>query len=197
MLDSTTATRDHRDHRPLDVRPQAAPSRLAVRAAHVAVLSTVPSGLWRIAGAAGIPLGFGQDDLLHESNFPSRYSFYLVGLSILAELVALLTLGLVRRWGEVVPRWIPYLGGRPINRWAATIPALLGAAVLCTVGVIGTLTWNSPENMGAPDSPSGAAYWVMTLAYAPLLLWGPALTITAVAYFRRHSPHTPNQPNHG
>ncbi|MET7305198.1 hypothetical protein [Embleya sp. NPDC005575] len=166
------------------------PSRTARWAARVAALSTVPTALWRTAGAVGIPLGFAEGDALHESNYPGPYSFYLVGLSITAELLAMLALGLVQRWGEVVPKWIPYLGGRTVNRWAATIPALLGATLLTTVGCMAVFVWNSSENMGAPESPTGVAYWVMTLAYAPLLLWGPALAIAAVAYFRRRSPNT-------
>ncbi|MCF2434810.1 hypothetical protein LV779_08895 [Streptomyces thinghirensis] len=32
----------------------------------------------------------------------------------MSEALALLTLGLVRPWGEVVPRRVPLLGGRPV-----------------------------------------------------------------------------------
>ncbi|MGW2681256.1 hypothetical protein [Streptomyces sp. NPDC001436] len=49
-------------------------------------------------------------------------------LSVLSECLALPTLGLVRSWGETVPRWIPHLGGRRVPPLAAVVPALLGAA---------------------------------------------------------------------
>ncbi|MFI1680909.1 hypothetical protein [Streptomyces sp. NPDC020607] len=38
--------------------------------------------------------------------------------------------GLVREWGEVVPAWVPVLGGRRVRPLAAVVPALLGAAAL-------------------------------------------------------------------
>jgi hypothetical protein len=50
---------------------------------------------------------------------------------------------------------------------------------------MGAFGWNGPENMGHPDAPDGAAYWVMTACYAPLLLWGPLLAVVTAAYYRR------------
>ncbi|GAA3037370.1 hypothetical protein GCM10020000_14080 [Streptomyces olivoverticillatus] len=38
--------------------PAAPAPRWAVRAAHAAALTTVPSGLWRIALALGLPVGY-------------------------------------------------------------------------------------------------------------------------------------------
>jgi hypothetical protein len=63
--------------------------------------------------------------------------------------------------------------------------------VLILLGALGAAGWNSPENMGSPDAPQGLAYWVMTLAYAPLLLWGPALAVLAVHYRGRRTRATP------
>jgi hypothetical protein len=158
------------------------PVRLA---AHAAALTLVPSGLWRIAVALGAPSGFAEGDVLHADNFPGALSFYLIGLSVVAELFGLLTLGLVQRWGEVLPGWVPFLGGRRIPVWAAVVPAALGATILTVVATMGAWIWNGPENMGHPDAPNGIAYWVMTVCYAPLLLWGPLLAVVTVAYYRR------------
>jgi hypothetical protein len=80
---------------------------------------------------------------------------------------------------------VPLLGGRRIPVPAAVVPAVLGAAVLTLAAIMGVWTWNGPENMGHPDAPDGIAYWVMTVCYAPLLLWGPLLAVVTIAYYRR------------
>lgn len=153
-------------------------------AAHAAALTLVPSGLWRIATALGWDSGF-TDEVLAPENFPSMESFYLIGLSLFAEALGLLTLGLVHRWGEELPRWVPGLGGRRIPVRAAVIPASLGAALVTLITFMGAFGWNDPDNMGAVGSPEGASYWVMTACYAPLVAWGPLLGVVTVAYYRR------------
>ncbi len=53
-----------------------------------------------------------------------------MSLSLVGEAVALVSLGLVRPWGERVPRWILVLGGRrvaPHATFAATTGAMLVA----------------------------------------------------------------------
>jgi hypothetical protein len=150
----------------------------------MAAFTAVPTGLWRIAIALGWDSGF-TDEVLAPGNFPGAGSFYLFTLSLLAEAVALLTLGLVRRWGEVLPEWVPWLGGRTIPTAAAMVPALVGASVVTLVTVFGALDWNAVENMGAPGTPEGLKYWVMTACYVPLLAWGPLLFVVTVAYGRR------------
>ncbi|GAB2604070.1 hypothetical protein GCM10027168_41320 [Streptomyces capparidis] len=168
-----------------------APPRWAVRLARVAALAPLPSGLWRLALACHVPLGFGAASDLHPSRISAGLSVYMVTLTLVAEGLGLLALGLVRPWGEVFPRWLPVLGGRRVPVPAAVVPAGLGAAVLILLGALGAVGWNSPENMGSPDAPQGLAYWVMTLAYAPLLLWGPALAVLAAHYRGRRTRATP------
>ena len=48
---------------------------------------------------------------------------------------ALLTLGLVQRWGEVYPRWIPYLRGKPVRPRTAIVPASLVAILITSAGL--------------------------------------------------------------
>nr|WP_231627095.1 hypothetical protein [Streptomyces apocyni] len=112
-------------------------------------------------------------------------SWYLIGLSLFAEALGLLALGLIHRWGEVIPRWVPGLGGRGIPVLAAVIPASLGALAVTLITFLSAGNWNSVENMGAPTSPQGGMYWVMTACYVPLLAWGPLLAVATVAYYRR------------
>ncbi|MFH9297258.1 hypothetical protein [Streptomyces sp. NPDC017520] len=153
-------------------------------AAHAAALTLAPSGLWRIAIALGWDSGF-TDEVLGPENFPGEGSPYLIGLSLFAEALGLLTLGLVQRWGEELPRWVPVLGGRRIPVSAAVIPASLGAAFVTFITFTGAFGWNDADNMGAVGSPDGAHYWLMTACYLPLLAWGPLLAVVTVAYYRR------------
>ncbi|MEV8532331.1 hypothetical protein [Streptomyces sp. NPDC051211] len=162
-------------------------SRSVHRAARLAALTLLPSGLWRIAIAVGIPVGWGAGSGLEAELFPGIWSFYLLALSAFAECLGLLTLGLVQRWGEVVPTWVPRLGGRRIPPLAAVVPAALGAAAVTAITVIGAFTWSG--NMSDPGAPSGGYWWLMTACYAPLVLWGPLLAIVTAAYWRRRRIH--------
>ena len=42
----------------------------------------------------------------------------------------MLTIGLICRWGEIFPRWMPFLAGRPVPVLAAAGPGSFIAAIL-------------------------------------------------------------------
>lgn len=162
---------------PRDGRPAPA---WAVRVAHLIPLVTLPSGLWRIALVAGIPVGasaYGE---------PVRIggweSVYIVSLSVFSEALALLSLGLVRPWGEVFPRWLPWLGGR-------RVPPLVAEAAATAGGVAVTLIWGYAawgvlvNGNDLRFSPAGFA--LLVACYTPLLLWGPLLLAVTAAYHHR------------
>lgn len=164
-------------------RDAAPPPRWARRAAWLAVLTTVPSGLWRMAMAVEIPVG-ASDQIRHELyGFPGWGTAYVFGLTFVLVGLALLTLGLVQRWGEVVPHWISFVGARRVPPLAAVIPAGAGAVAL-------TLLWVSTvSNVGTIwdlYGLEGAERVMMMACYAPLLLWGPLLASVTVSYHRRH-----------
>jgi hypothetical protein len=158
-------------------------------AAHIVPWTTVPSGVWRLALGVGIPVGF-SGELAELYAAPGWITPYVIVLSLLAEGLAYLTLGLVKPWGERVPYWVPRLGGRRIPTLAAVIPAGLGAAAITLINWTSALYWFGPENNGDPEAPHGLAGFLMTAAYAPLLLWGPLLGAVTVAYYlrRRRDP---------
>lgn len=166
--------------------PGVAPApRWAQLAAKAAVLSTVPSGAWRIVFGFGVPVGFtGATAAAFGAHQPGWGTVYCVVLSALAEALAFLTLGLVRPWGLVAPRWIPLIGGRRVRPLAAIVPALLGSAILTALGMEG-LFGRWAHNLAEPDAPHGFAGLVMTAAYLPLVAWGPLLGAVTLDYARR------------
>lgn len=152
-------------------------------AAMVAALSPLPSTLWRLPLIFGVSMG--MEDAIMDSvmNDPLWVrATYMIGLGVLSDGAAYLTLGLVRHWGEVFPSWIPRLGGRRVPPSAAIIPAVLGGVVVTVLvaQILGTWASNIPEWNG----------WTvfMTACYVPLGLWGPLLLIVAAAYAWRRRP---------
>ena len=165
--------------------------RWATWAAVAVPFTALPSTLWRLALGFGVPVGF-HGELARLYAAPGWITLYVIVLGLIAEGVAMLALGLVRPWGEVLPRWIPVLGGRALPVMGAVIPAVLGALALIFLTVVSAVNWNGPENNGDPDAPQGVAGAVMTLAYAPMLAWGPLLLlVTAVYYVRRRRTGDP------
>ncbi|MEU9041870.1 MULTISPECIES: hypothetical protein [unclassified Kitasatospora] len=159
--------------------------RWAQLAAKAAALSTVPSGVWRIAFGFGVPVGFtGATAAAFDAHQPGWGTVYCVALSALAETLAFLTVGLVRPWGLAAPGWIPLIGGRRVRPLAAIVPALLGSALLTFLGME-ALFGGWAHNLAEPDSPRGFAAVVMTLAYLPLVAWGPLLGAVTLDYARR------------
>ncbi|MFE5486595.1 hypothetical protein [Streptomyces sp. NPDC056527] len=161
------------------------PPRWVVRTAHLAALAPLPSGLWRLAAACGIPVGFSGTNALADVEPGGFFSLYMVGLSLFAEALGLLALGLVQSWGQVFPRWMPLIGGRRVPTSFTVTLAGAGALALTLLTTLGAFGWNGPETMGHPESPKGIAYVVMTACYAPLLAWGPLLAVATAHYWLR------------
>ncbi|WP_020578123.1 hypothetical protein [Actinopolymorpha alba] len=155
-------------------RPLTVP-RWATVAAHITACLTIPSGLWRIALVVGLPLTKYDTSLV-----PVRERLYIVSLSLVAEILAVLTLGLVQPWGEVMPRWVPLLGGRRIPPLAAVIPASLGSVALVALSIFATYNLTIREPLGTPIQQG-----LLIACYVPLLAWGPMLAAVTVAYYRR------------
>ncbi|MFD3991942.1 hypothetical protein [Streptomyces sp. NPDC058583] len=153
--------------------------RWAVLAAHAVPLVTLPSGLWRLALVAGLPV---MEDAGWKTMGVGE-SLYVVSLSVVSELLAFLTLGLVRPWGEVFPRWMPFLGGRRVNPAAATGAALAGVAGLCAIVAWGVYASYAELGPVIPSTPAQDA--VLVVCYAPLLAWPVLLAAVAIAYYRR------------
>ncbi|MGI5415624.1 hypothetical protein [Actinomadura luteofluorescens] len=168
-----------------------APSRPAPRwahlAAHAITLLALPSGVWRLGLALGLPLGYTEEG--YRTVCPPGFwgPAYLVLLAVLSEGAALLALGLVRPWGEVVPRWIPFAGGRTVPPLAALIPAWAGVAVLAVLWTPLAAWWSMPA-----DDMTPAGHTAVGFLYLPLVAWAPLLAALAVAYRRRRWGRPPS-----
>ncbi|MCT2592918.1 hypothetical protein LHJ74_23895 [Streptomyces sp. N2-109] len=167
---------------PAPVRP---PERWAVRAAHLTVLCVLPSSLWRSLLAVGVPLGYSAEVMRENYQAPGSGTVYMLGLSLLAEVLAFLTLGLVRPWGEAVPRWVPVLGGRPVVPRTAVRVAAAGAVLLTLVFTVVPLVQTFVVDPGAGEL-DGGWLWLMRACYLPVLAWGPLLACVTLSYHRRH-----------
>ncbi|TDC85562.1 hypothetical protein [Actinomadura sp. 7K507] len=163
--------------------------RWAVWCAWATVLCTVPSGVWRMALGFGVDVGF--TGRLGEMYTGVDIMVYVLALTVVSQAAAFLTLGLVRPWGETVPRWIPYLGGRRVPPLAAIVTASLGGVAVSGLCLFLALSPDGP--LSHPDFPQGTAGTIMNVVYAPLLLWGPLVLILTAHYARRRGRHSSRQ----
>ncbi|WP_344361649.1 hypothetical protein [Streptomyces gobitricini] len=161
------------------VRTVPAPPRWAVRAAHVVPLLVLPSGVWRLLLAAGHRGG--HTEAGYEALGATGWgAVYVVALSVAGEVLALLTLGLVSPWGEVLPPWVPRFGGRRIPPSAAVVPAAVGSVALTLLWTPFVLWWAVPHPGMTPLGGTVAGF-----LYLPLVAWGPLLAAVTVSYHRR------------
>lgn len=171
--------------------PAAGVPRWARRVAYTVPLVVLPSGIWRL----GVLF---TEDKRGGAIEDWAMNGYIVFLTLLSEVLAFTAVGLVTRWGEVFPRWLPRLRGRRIPRAAVVVPATIGATILTLVfTVIATVTTvTQSKTNGDPlptDFPSKAGGWETVYfyaAYVPLVLWGPMLGILTYAYWRRRGSAT-------
>ncbi|TQF01512.1 hypothetical protein E6W39_03705 [Kitasatospora acidiphila] len=108
---------------------------------------------------------------------------YAFTLSTVSECLALLSIGLVRGWGEVVPGWVPVIGGRRVPLAAAIVPATLGGLVL--TGVL--VEWSLGILGVIPGLHYTDGWWrVLAVCCRSLLVqWGRLLLAVTYAYWAR------------
>lgn len=157
--------------RPAD-RPAVEPApRWARRAAHAIALCALPSGLWRIAMASGIYVGYSDDVLRDSFGIPGWGIAYVVGLAVVSELAALFPLLLVTdRWQPLRPRTLAALA------WTAS--ALSALFALSQVVVLFTVE--------SQTYLSSTAHTVWAFFFAPLAAIPFLLTAVTRSYSRRH-----------
>jgi hypothetical protein len=172
--------------------------RWALRAAYLLPLTLLPVGVWRLPFAFGFEMGqvYGPDDRAMPGLWFSIP--YVFGLTALSELMAFLYIGLVCRWGEVAPSWIPFIGGKHVRPVAAVIPAAIGSLIMtavsvsCLLNLLGVMPGIDYDNTG----------WLVLAraCMAPIILFGPLALALTVHYYKRHHHQggswTPGVPAH-
>ncbi|MFE0581053.1 hypothetical protein [Streptomyces sp. NPDC058874] len=144
----------------------------ARRAAHAIALCAVPSGLWRIAMASGVYVGYSDEVLRDVFDIPGWGIAYVVGLSVMAEVAALFPLLLVSdRWRPLRPRTLAALA------WTASaVLVLVALGQLVAAFVVESQTYMS----------SGTAQTVWGFAFAPLFAIPALMTAVTWSYTKRH-----------
>jgi hypothetical protein len=163
----------------------AAASRWGTWATYVAIGIPMVYALTRYAWALGIPLGI-DADVFREQQAAGLWAIG-AALASLSVVGGLLTLGLVRPWGEVFPTWLPLVGGRSVPVALAVVPASLMAVLVTNAGL---MFWRMAFTGGFPVGGIDLTLENDWAALAPELLWplwGVALGAATAAYaIRRH-----------
>jgi hypothetical protein len=98
---------------------------------------------------------------------------------------AVLTIGLLMRWGSVYPRWIPVVGGRPVSPvWPTATAVVVGVAVTVAGRSMLQMTFTEEDVM---------TKWE-TMLMLPFPVWGPLLIAAAIAYYRRRTTELSGDP---
>lgn len=186
--------------------PSAAP-RPVLLAAGAGTLAFVPYAVMKLvwafggtfAGTTGAEMLAALERNGASGVFLALESWGLDPAVLLAALGVFLLWGLVRPWGQVFPRWTPFLRGRRVPRWLPLTPALLGAATLAPYGVLGVgylvLATSGAVPMRRGDFHSaGDALLVGWIGMAAFAVYGIALTVAARSYWLRTRPRPGESP---
>ncbi len=155
----------------------------------VSMVAPVLYAFTRYAWALGFPLGMSEEYLRRGQ----QSGIWISGLFLatFGLVGAVLTLGLVQRWGEVFPRWMIGLAGRRVPIALAVVPASLVSVLLAVGGIV---IWSALPQMvvragGAKDIGIVGG---IVVGVGPTLLfpvWGIALAVATLGYyFRRRRP---------
>lgn len=164
------------------INPVQGTRRWALVCAWATVACVIPSSLWRVAVGLGVPLGWGGEHLRSE-RIPGFGTLYVIGLSIGSILAAGLTLGLVYRWGEVVPSGVPLIGRRRVPLWLPVVLAVSGALFVAWLVWMSIRSW--AQVSGFADQPRSGWALLMAAYYAPAALWPALLLAVTGAYVQR------------
>lgn len=151
--------------------------RIGRRAVVIAVAVPVIYAATRWTWALGIPLGISEE--FHAEGAES--GLWLIGamLGSLGLGGAILTLGLVQRWGERYPGWIWWRRGRRVPPMLAVVPASIAAALVTSAGVA---YWRMAFTL-----PEGPIEWSWSTLGPELLwpAWGLSLAVATWTYWIR------------
>jgi hypothetical protein len=142
------------------------------RAVVVACVAPLPYEITRLSWFFGLPLGIPPSFLRMMQDTPGMLDVGL-GCAVASMIGGVLTGGLVRRWGEVYPRWIWFKAGKRVPVALAVAPASIVAVAVIPAGLM--MFWT----MDARDG------WALYLPSMLWLVWGAGLGGATIAYYLR------------
>ncbi|MDG4810768.1 hypothetical protein O7634_28770 [Micromonospora sp. WMMD1120] len=131
----------------------------------------------RWAWALGVPFGFSAADLRQMDREMPGIWWVGAAMGSMGLVGSVLTVGLIRPWGEVFPRWVPVLAGRRVPVALVMVPALTVALLVTSAGLMFARALYLDPSMGNWAAMGPAVLWPV---------WGAALATAAVAYRLRH-----------
>ncbi|PSK66387.1 hypothetical protein B0E53_01636 [Micromonospora sp. MH33] len=164
------------------IRPARWVTAVTWAAATVPLLGfAVPHLLW----ALGVPFGI-TGSKAKAIDAASSASVVFWGLLVAGPMAGgLLTLGLIRPWGQVVPSWVPRAAGRRVPRWLPVVPPAVVGMLVGQYGAMmsGCLALGFTRRC-APDGGTEAldSNWALSATYPVFLLWGGFLLAAVVGY---------------
>ncbi|MET8090853.1 hypothetical protein [Micromonospora sp. NPDC005220] len=131
----------------------------------------------RWAWALGVPFGFSAADLREMDQEMPGIWWVGAAMGSMGLIGSVLTIGLIRPWGEVFPRWIPVLGGRRVPVAAVMVPAMTVALLVTSAGLMFARALYLDPSRGNWAAMGPSLLWPV---------WGAALAAAAAAYRLRH-----------
>jgi hypothetical protein len=155
----------------------------------IAACGPLPYGLIRMTWLTPMPLiSPSSDELTPEMRL---WGLLLGGAALLGSV---LTIGLIRPWGERFPRWMPWLNGRVVPVAAAVVPGGIVAGILTTAAIPMLVMLTFSDTGGALGFDSWADRVLAALVF-PFWLWGPALALAVWGYWgHRRGEESPEAP---
>ncbi|CAI8921601.1 MULTISPECIES: hypothetical protein [Bacillus cereus group] len=145
---------------------------------YIAIIIPICYSITRWCWAIGIPLGTTKE--LLDSFERDSPGIWLMGASLATVALggAILTLGLIQRWGENFPRWFPFVAGKRVPLSLAIIPASLVSIMVTSAGLMYIRGF---INKGGLDHRG----WALEGPELLWPIWGVALFGATIAYYYR------------
>ena len=141
-----------------------------------AVIMPLPYAITRFAWAFGIPLGIDPAVLRVAASLRDLGAAAALGSVALTG--SLLTLGLSMRWGDIFPRWLPFLRNRRVPPMLAIVPATLASLLIFAAGL-------SVLRESIRSALRGESWVAIDLVGLLWPLWGLSLGTATLAYYYR------------
>lgn len=138
-----------------------------------AIVAALPSTVWRVVVALGVPLGT-PTSWRDVERLPGSGTWYVLGLSTIQLFAALATLVLIVPGGDRIPGWSPVAPGRRLPATVVVSISLLGALIVGVVCVASIVHWRrvDPFRDATAITAWSVLCWVCYIAAPawPLLL---------------------------